>query len=66
MVRKFLSRRSTDFLMSRVGEIASSSKDKAGGISVRPTTMHAISVLYRTVTRASGADEVQPDSGFSA
>jgi hypothetical protein len=35
-------------------------------LSVRPTTMHAISVLYRTVTRAFGADEAQPDSGFGA
>jgi hypothetical protein len=35
-------------------------------VSVRPTTMNAVSSVYLTVTRVSGADEAQPDIGFSA
>jgi hypothetical protein len=35
-------------------------------LSVRPTTMNAVSSVYLTVTRVSGADEAQPGIGFSA
>jgi MFS family permease len=37
-----------------------------GVVSVRPTTINAVSSIYLTVTRASDANEAQLDIGFSA